>query len=149
MKHFYSVTNTFLPKSSIVCLAILGVLLGTTVFAPIASGATLQFPSQYPTIGAWNDVPQAYTAGQAYTLVEIVKIIGEIRNFVLIVGIIIVLIFLIWGGVTYMTAGGDATKIATAKSRIVAAVIGAAIVIGAFAILATIKGILDARSLVT
>lgn len=147
MKHFFSVAKTFLPKSSIISLMILGTLLGVTFLAPVALGAPLQFPSQYPDIEAWNDVPQAYTAGQVYTLHNIVDIIGEIRNFVLIVGIIIVLIFLIWGGISYMTAGGDATKIATAKSRIVAAIIGAAVVIGAFAILATIKGILDARTL--
>jgi len=147
VKHFFSVAKTFLPKSSIVSLAILGVLLGATVLAPIALGSGLQFPNNYPNIAAWDNVPQAYTAGQTYTLHNIVTIIGEIRNFVLIVGIIIVLIFLIWGGISYMTAGGDATKIATAKSRIVAAIIGAAVVIGAFAILATIKGILDARSL--
>lgn len=123
-----------------------GVLLWVSLLAPQALAVPLQFPADYPQI-TWANAPQAFTPAQTYTLQDIVNIIGQIRNFILIVGIIVVLVFLIWGGITYMTSGGNATKITAAKQRIVAAIIGAAIVIGAFAILATIRGILEHRSL--
>ena len=148
MKHCYSVARIYLPKSLIIFFLLAGVLLWTGALLPSAQATVhLQYPAQYPNI-TWGNAPQAFTpAGNGYTLQNIVQVIGQIRDFVLIVGIIIVLIFLIWGGIGYMTSGGDATKVAAAKAKIVSAIIGAAIVIGAFAILQTIKVIIDKKSL--
>ena len=47
----------------------------------------------------------------------------------------IVLFYIIWGGIKYMQAGADTKKAEAAKNMIIAAVIGAAIVIGTFTII--------------
>ena len=149
MKHFYSVAKIYLPKSLIIFFLIAGVLLWTGTMIPSVSAyKQLNYPQNYPNI-SWANAPQAYSnANNGYTLQDVVIILGQIRDFVLIAGIIFVLIFLIWGGIAYMTSGGDSTKVAAAKNRIVAAIIGAAIVVGAFLILQTIKTIIEKKNLI-
>jgi len=46
----------------------------------------------------------------------------------------VAMFYLIWGGIKYMQAGGDTKKAETARSMIVSAVIGAALIIGALTI---------------
>lgn len=60
-----------------------------------------------------------------------------------IVGLL-VFVFLIWGGVEWVTAGGDKSKTESARQKITNAIIGLAIVAAAFAIskvLSTFLGI--------
>lgn len=138
----WQLARTSLPAPLIIFFVVAGLFLGSSV---LATG--LSFPNDYPQIPL-EQTPQGYVnAGNGYTLQDIVDILGQIRNFILIVGIIIILIFIIWGGIQYITAGGDNAKIAAAKSKIVAALIGAAIVLSAFALLATIRSVLSRRSL--
>lgn len=49
--------------------------------------------------------------------------------------------FLLWGGVEWMTAGGDAGKVKKAQGRIVASVAGILVVILSYIAVATIIGI--------
>ncbi len=56
----------------------------------------------------------------------------ELMKYVFIFAIVLAVIMMIWGGISYMTASGDDEKIKTAKKRIIWGVIGAAIVIGAW-----------------
>lgn len=143
MKHFYSVAKTFLPKHLIVLLVGLGLFLGLTAMAT----TQFNFPANFPNIPLEQN-PEGYVnAGEGYTLQNVLDIIGQIRNFILIVGVLIIIIFIIWGGIDYITARGDQTKITTAKSKIVGALIGAAIVLSAFALLATVRTILSRRDL--
>ena len=44
------------------------------------------------------------------------------------------IIFLIWGGIEYLTAGGDKTRVETAQKMISNAIIGLAILVGSYAI---------------
>jgi hypothetical protein len=68
------------------------------------------------------------TAGDLPTL------IGRLIAVVLgAVGILFV-ILVVQSGIQYMTAGGDDTKVKTAKTRIIQAVIGIVITVGAYAI---------------
>ena len=47
---------------------------------------------------------------------------------------VIVFVFLVWGGIDYLSSGGDKTKIADAQKRITSAIIGLAIVASSWAI---------------
>jgi len=142
VKHFYSVAKTFLPTYLIVLLLGVGLFFGLT-----AAATEFNFPANFPNIPL-EQSPEGYVnGGNGYTLQNILDIIGQIRNFILIVGVLIILIFIIWGGIDYITARGDQTKITSAKSKIVGALIGAAIVLSAFALLATVRTILSKRSL--
>lgn len=61
-------------------------------------------------------------------------IVGTIVQLILVLGIIIALFFLVWGGVQWISSGGDKAKISAARSRIIAALIGLVIGFLAFAI---------------
>jgi hypothetical protein len=61
-------------------------------------------------------------------------ILGAILNVVFYVGIAMSIIFLIIGGIKYITAGGDETKVAAARGQVTNAIIGFVIVIAAFTV---------------
>lgn len=86
----------------------------------------------------------AQNAGQAVGNVDSIPILGinfGVRNLIgsvvnialAIIGIIAV-IYLIWGGVTYITAGGDAEKAGKGRVAITNAIIGIIIIIAALVI---------------
>lgn len=58
---------------------------------------------------------------------------------------IIAVIFIVIGGIKYMTSNGDAQKVSTAKSTITYSVIGLVVVLAAFAITNFVIGALDGR----
>jgi hypothetical protein len=62
-------------------------------------------------------------------------IIGAAVTFILIVAVLIALFFLIWGGVRWITSGGDKAKVEGARGTIIAAIIGLVIAFLAFFIL--------------
>lgn len=73
------------------------------------------------------------------------KIFYTITNVVFYVGIALVLIFLIVGGIRYITSGGDKTGTEAARGMITSAVIGFIVVLGAFALKTIIENILGAN----
>ena len=83
--------------------------------------------------------------GGAVTLSEIQDRIEQIARFLIIVGVVLAVIFIVWGGIAYMFAGGDETKVKAATSRIWNGVIGAAVVLAVGVILQTLAGLI-ARS---
>jgi hypothetical protein len=51
-------------------------------------------------------------------------VLGTVITFIFILAIIIALIYLIWGGIKWITSGGDKGNVETARGQIIAAVIG-------------------------
>ena len=86
---------------------------------------------------AQNVVPP----GTPFNLRSIADSITAIARFMVYIGIAVAVIFIVWGGITYMTAGGDDTKLGTAKKRIIWGIVGAAIIIGVGVIINTLKKI--------
>ena len=80
--------------------------------------------------------------GGAVTLTEIRDRITQVAQFLILVGVILAVIFIIWGGITYMFAGGDAEKATVAKDRIKNGIIGAAVVLAVGVILQTVAGLI-------
>ncbi len=62
-------------------------------------------------------------------------IIGAAVTFILIVAVLIALFFLIFGGIRWITSGGDKAKVESARGTIIAAIIGLVIAFLAFFIL--------------
>ena len=62
------------------------------------------------------------------------KAVINIVNFVVGVGGLVAVVYIVIGGITYMTSNGDANKIAKAKTTILYALIGLVIAALAFAI---------------
>ena len=55
---------------------------------------------------------------------EILKIMGNIGNFLFAIFMGVALLFVVWGGVQFVVSGGDPTKVSEAKKRLIWAVIG-------------------------
>jgi len=76
-------------------------------------------------------------------------ILVDIMNLVAIVGGIVVVLFIIYSGFTYVTANGDTGKIEKARDMFFATVIGGAILLGADVIanvvINTVKDTVGAR----
>ena len=80
-------------------------------------------------------------AGKPITLPELDSLIGRVASFMVVTSVILAIIFIIWGGITYMAAGADTTKVTEAQTRIKNGVIGAAVVLGVGVIIQTVAGI--------
>lgn len=61
-------------------------------------------------------------------------------TIILIIAVVIALFFLIWGGVRWITSGGDKGKVEGARNTIVAAIIGLIIAFLAYFILQVVLG---------
>ncbi len=86
--------------------------------------------------------PTPPVGGTPVTLSEIEARIRQIAQFIIIVSVILAVIFIIWGGIAYMTAGGDETRAGAAKTRIWNGVIGAAVVLAVGVILQTLAALI-------
>ena len=61
-------------------------------------------------------------------------VLGNILTAILVVAVVVALLFLIWGGFKWMTAGGNEEMVSGARTTIIAGIVGLAIIIGSFAI---------------
>ncbi len=69
-------------------------------------------------------------------------VIGKIITYLLIAGALVAIIFLIWGGIKWITSGGDKAKVEAAQKTIVGAIIGLIVVFASFLILNIVLNIL-------
>ena len=60
--------------------------------------------------------------------------IGTLWRTIVIVGGLAFLLYLVWGGIEYLTSAGDKTRVDDASKKISSAVIGLAILVGSYAI---------------
>lgn len=67
--------------------------------------------------------------------VDISKIPQFIVGLLFVVGVVIAIAFLIYGGIKWILSGGDKQAVESARNHIVAAIVGLIIVVGAFVIL--------------
>jgi len=88
------------------------------------------------------NTPTPPVGGTALSLSEIEARIRQVAQFIIIVSVILAVIFIIWGGIAYMTAGGDEEKASSAKTRIWNGVIGAAVVLAVGVILQTLAALI-------
>ena len=89
------------------------------------------------TITAGGTIPDIKTG----TGLDYLKTV--IRNtlvLVLIIGTIVTLIYLIWGGMQWITSQGDKDKVSSARSKLTFAVIGLIVILLSFAIVAFFGG---------
>lgn len=79
--------------------------------------------------------------GQPVTFNELDYLIGRIATFMIVTSVLLAVIYIIWGGITYMAAGSNTTKVDEARVRIKNGIIGTAVVLGVGVIIQTIAGI--------
>jgi hypothetical protein len=87
-----------------------------------------------PALAALQDItidkPEDYVK-----IDEISPLIQGIIRIAFIVAIILTFLFLLWGGLQWITSGGDKTKYEEARNRITAAFVGLAIILLAWLII--------------
>lgn len=89
--------------------------------------------------------PDSIVPCEAWSPTDILNFFISIRDFLLAVGIVFIIIFIVIGGINFVTAGGDEKKIETGKRMILWSVVGAAVILAAFIILNTIVEILKRK----
>ena len=70
---------------------------------------------------------------------NIVKVVRAVISFILVVAFVAAFIFLLIGGLRWITAGGDEKAVASARNMITAALIGLVIVLVAYAIIRLVE----------
>jgi hypothetical protein len=79
--------------------------------------------------------------GSEFTLDKIQAIIERVATWLIVVGVLIAVIYIIWGGIMWITARGDQTKYETAKKAMKHGIVGTAIVLGVGVIIRTIAAV--------
>lgn len=75
-------------------------------------------------------------------ITDVGKLVTNSINAVLIIAGILIFVYLVWGGLQWMTSGGDKGNVEQARNRITHALIGLAIVAAAWAITLVISNFL-------
>ncbi|OGD83758.1 hypothetical protein A2572_00880 [Candidatus Collierbacteria bacterium RIFOXYD1_FULL_40_9] len=80
------------------------------------------------------DIEAVATKGNFFGYTCIGHLVSNIAAAGFIVAGVITFLFLVWGGVDYLTSGGDKTKIENSQKRISSAIIGLAIIASSWAV---------------
>ena len=70
---------------------------------------------------------------------NLVKVIQSVIRFILLIAFVLAFVFLIIGGIRWITAGGDEKAVAGARGMITGALIGLVIVLVAYALIRTVE----------
>lgn len=73
--------------------------------------------------------------------VAIATVMGNLYQTVVMVGGLALLLYLAWGGINWITAGGDKGKIDDAKNKITNAIVGMGILVAVVAIINLLTGV--------
>lgn len=99
-------------------------------FAPLGTIAAL-LSTATPILAQNIGVPKP----ENVAIVDLGLLVSRAAQIALIIAAILVFVFLIWGGIQWITSGGDKGKTEEARNRITAALVGLAIVAAAWAVI--------------
>ena len=105
-----------------------------TTTVPAENQATYSF------LGSKVQIPETF-------FTDLGDLINRLLTFVIAISALLVFLYLIWGGIDWITSGGDKAKTEAARQKIIAAVIGLIIVAASYAILTIAINFLGAESL--
>jgi len=74
-----------------------------------------------------------------FRIQDIGQFIGAILTLIFIIAGVLVFVYIVWGGIQWLTSGGDSGKAEEARNRITAALIGLAIIAIAYALVRLIS----------
>lgn len=66
---------------------------------------------------------------------DIGTLINAVLSFVMVIAALLVFMYLIWGGIEWITSGGDKGKTESARNKITAAILGLVVLAASYAIL--------------
>jgi hypothetical protein len=65
-------------------------------------------------------------------------------DWIFYIAVILAVLYIMWSGIQWMTSGGDATKLASAKRRMIYAIIGLVVVLMSFLIVRIVLTVIGA-----
>lgn len=114
----------------------LSTLLGT-VSAAVVPVQTALAQITNPAIGTeLGGNPDAAASGSTF-----LNYFVTLWRGVMFIGALLVIVFFIWGGIEWITAGGDAGKVGKARDKITQAVIGLILLVASFTIIGFISAV--------
>lgn len=87
-----------------------------------------------PAIGELGSDAETATSGELF-----VNYFLRVWNAIIAVGAFLVIIYFLWGALSWITAGGDSSKVSAAREKMVQAVLGLLILVASFAIIGFIS----------
>jgi len=109
----------------------------------IKKSATFAFPAAVALIFPFAIHAQTLVPDDLSKTTDLVAVIQAIIRFILVAAFVLAFIFLLIGGIRWITAGGDEKGVATARGMITSALIGLVIVLVAFAIIRLVETFFD------
>lgn len=101
----------------------------------IAGGSALaSFPLLATAVSAAEDISEISVTDLGF-FTDVGELINKALRFVMVIAALLVFLYLIWGGIEWITSGGDKGKTESARNKITAAVIGLIVVAASYAIL--------------
>jgi hypothetical protein len=77
-----------------------------------------------------------------FKITDFGKLLTGLLNMVMFIAALLVFAYLIWGGIQWITSGGDKGKTEDARNKITAAIIGLAVVAASYAIFVLVTSFL-------
>lgn len=74
-----------------------------------------------------------------FKIEEIGSLISGAVGVALLIAVMLVFVYLVWGGISWITSGGDKGKTEEARNRITSAIVGLAIVAAAWAVIKLVE----------
>ena len=83
--------------------------------------------------------PLTFSRPPLLSITDVGVFVGASLNLAFMVAGVLVFVYLVWGGIQYLTSGGDSSKVQEAQSRITTALIGFSILAVSYAIIRLIS----------
>ena len=96
-----------------------------------------------------GETTNAPSASGISSVGDFYAVIQTAARWLVVFGIIIGAVFIIWGGIQYMTSGGDEAGTEAAKNKIVGGLIGIALVLLAYAVVNIVGSFFGAGTIVS
>ena len=99
----------------------------------LATGAAMSAMLSTASVAMAEVSIEPITTGKGYAN-NFGTMFSSILNVVMLVAALLVFAYMIWGGIEWITSGGDKTKAESARNKLTSAVIGLVIVAASYAI---------------
>lgn len=107
---------------------IISLIVGVQTFLTLLAGKAIAITN--PVVGELGSDPDAAKSGATFVNYFVV-----IWNAFITIGALMVIIFFLWGGIEWISAGGDSGKVEKARNRITQAVIGIILLVSSFVLI--------------
>jgi hypothetical protein len=89
----------------------------------------------FPTAISASPAPLSLEKPQTFSITDIADVIAAVILNLFAIAAVLLFLYLIWGGIQYVTSGGQKDQITAAHSRITAALIGLSIIASGYAVM--------------